>query len=137
MWYWLVHSTLCGWLDPIAPSPQLPVRSGVFFSSFFFLVLLFPLLLPDRFRISTTPSPSHRTNPQPNLREQVALLDCIALFQYGLGLSAAAGQAAGLGSVGGQDGNRRLDFLGGRETKVGGSRLFCGEPAVVVGSGWL
>lgn len=104
---------------------------------FFFLVLLFPLLLPDRFRISTTPSPSHRTNPQPNLREQVALLDCIALFQYGLGLSAAAGQAAGLGSVGGQDGNRRLDFLGGRETKVGGSRLFCGEPAVVVGSGWL
>lgn len=107
------------------------------FLFFSFLVLLFPLLLPDRFRISTTPSPSHRTNAQPSLREQVALLDCIALFQHGLGLSAAAGQAAGLGSVGGQNWSRRLDFLGARETKVGDSRLFCGEPAVVVGSGWL
>lgn len=98
-------------------------------------------VLPVVFSLFSLPSLTQRPRPlrltantTPNSQEQGALLGCIALFQYGLGLSAAAGRAAGLGSVGGQNGNRRQNFLE-RKEKSGDSRLFCGEQAVMVGSG--
>lgn len=139
-----VVSGITGWgtvlsypMHPIVKYRCVCLCLYVAFFPFFFLLFSLSLLVQPPQGLNLALSGSHTTHT-PNSREQGALLDCIALFQHGQGLSAAAGRPAGLGSVGGQmEIPDRISWRERRKKESGDSRLFCGDHAAVVGYGWL